>query len=223
MTSARALRAVLAACILGGAVAFGLSAAETDWFSASGVGAGTVLIWLTRSAASVEVSANVSLVGSFADGDGTMSFSAAGTASGSAVVDTGSLATTAWVVVAAVGEAANGDAVRLQGGFLISEITGDLTGTSGAGGGRFDLAILLPGRSLRASGTLQGTASGQFIHSDVPYAMKAAGRASLELDGLIERAALANEDPACRTDVLDLASWPEELAELLADWLGTNR
>jgi len=221
MRSIRELRGGIVASVLASALSVAACAAGASSFSASGTGAGDVLIWLTSEVAAIEVDAALRLEGSLPCEGQTLSFTVEGTAIGTASVDAVTLETRAWIVVDAAGTTTAGEPIRVRGGFLVTEIRGDLTGSSGGGAGRFDLAIVLPGQTLRAVGTLTGTAAGQFVPSEVAYAMQASGSANLELEGLAELAPSPGEDPVCRTDVLDADTWPTELAKLLGKSLET--
>jgi len=187
--------------------------AQND-FSAFVAGSGDVYTWFTPSTATADIDARVSLRGSFEIEGETVRFVADGTAVGDASIDMVSLGITAWIVINARGTAEDGRTIRLHGGLIVTRIDSALTGSSGSGEGRFDFEVTLGQATFRAAGGAEGKASGQLVPTDVEFAMKATGAASVELEGTIELLSVgAARD--CRTDVLATASWPADLIDLL--------
>jgi len=189
-------------------------------FLATAMGEGEAVLRLSPSAALAEITASMTLSGTLDTGDREVSFKAEGLAVGSATIDILSLGIAAWIVVYADGATDDGEALSVRGGITITDITGDvLSSSSGSGSGGFDLALATPTLRLRTRGTATGSASGQFVPSDARLAMQVAGSASIELCGAVDADRTTVMCAGEPDDVLDSASWPEELADLLSESL----
>lgn len=188
-------------------------------FTASGVATGDVVLRFSAASIAAEVTGSVRLAGSLEIDGRSIRFTASGTASGVGNVSLATLDLTAWIVLDATGRTADGESLTLRGGLTIDEIRGRGSGgTAGDGAGRFEFALTTESLRLRVRGTAVGSASGRFVVPRIEFAMQVDGEAAFDLDGQVFDSTTIE---TCEPPDAPLApsTWPEELAEVLRQYL----
>ena len=195
--------------------------AAADAFTATGSGDGDVVLRFTTAAVDASIDAALDVAGVLESGNRTIRFDATGRAFGSATILLASLAAKIWILIDAVGETEDGEPLSLRGGMIITRFGGVETGeTAGSGEGLFDLTVATPTLRLRTQGPAEGYASGGFVVPEIEFTMQVRGNASLELTGNVIDLMSTPHDGV--EDLLDVSGWPEELADLLREFLGDS-
>lgn len=197
-------------------------AANAHDFEATGLAVGDLVLGFTTSSISASFEATVDIQGNMCFGGEVVGFTGSGSADGSGAIELASGDVRAWIVIAVDGLTDTGEFFILRGGATLIEGSGTAATTGlGSGSGHFDFQITTPAGTVRAWGTLDGTASGRFVIPRDSLTMQLEGTASFDMKGSVRSLEQPDDTQPLppETDPLETALWPEDLATQLRQTL----
>lgn len=193
------------------------AAASDNLFTADATAAGTAVMRFLGSNVTIDVTADLHLSGSWVFGDRKITFTAAGTATGSGRGTMDTLAVDLWLTLEVEGKTTSGDAIRIDGVVSVDHLDAQGMGAAeGTGGGRFYLAVAAADSRWWVQGATSGSVSGTFVVPEIESTMQAEGVSLFCLTGTVHQQPLGLDGDAT-------SFWPKEMEERLSTlWAPTS-
>jgi len=191
-------------------------------FHSLGDATADLVLSFTTTHISATIGGSVTLSGVVELGGQPVEYEARGPVSGRGRVSLGTGEAEAWLIIEADGVTHEGAPISIGGGIVLTEVTATESGGElGSGAGRFVFRIASADFDIRVQGEAIGSATGHFVIPKETLSMQIAGAATFEMVGEEVTPCSTGEDqstapPASEDDILEIATWPEDLAEALS-------